>query len=339
VLGGWGVNSAALKPLLEMSTGKGGIEESSGSGRSVTEMSMNVHNFAQKQGGHVTWAQMLEVGMTTRTISRWIASGKLIRVYRGVYAVGHLQSNPIDAAHAALLAGGERCALAGPCALVLWGVWRYWPKRLEIVLAGDRRPSGLIVHRSTTLLKRDITMVQGLRVTSAARTMLDNASRLNAKRLARAVNDLRLRDLLTVEQIEDVIARNPTHEAVTLLQPHLEFAQEEPTRSELEDRFLPLLRRHKLPTPRINAHVVGYRVDAYFPDHALVVELDGWKQHRSKERFLGDRRQDFAILAATGIPTVRLPYDDVNDATIVKLGQLLEQRAREREAPTRAGAP
>ena len=38
---------------------------------------------------------------------------QLIRVHRGVYAVGHRRSNPIDAAHAALLAGGERSALAG----------------------------------------------------------------------------------------------------------------------------------------------------------------------------------------------------------------------------------
>jgi very-short-patch-repair endonuclease len=314
-----------------MSVGNGGIEESSGSGRGGgdlgSEMAPNVHSFAAKQGGHVTREQLLAASVSPRTIKRWVAGGKLIRVYRGVYAVGHLQSNPINAAHAALLAGGDRCALAGPCALVLWGIWRRWPNRLQIVMAGDRRPTGLVVHHSATLLKRDITTVQGVRVTSPARTMLDNARRLKPDQLTRAVNDLRLRDLLTIDQLADVIARNPTHPAVSLLQSELEFAQPEPTRSVLEDRFLPLLRKHKLPTPRINVDVVGYRVDAYFPDHALVVELDGWKSHRSKVRFLEDRRQDFAILAATGIPTVRLPYEDVNDATIVKLGRLLEQRS------------
>jgi len=304
-----------------------GNEKSGSSGGFPTDLPGNVHSFAAKQGGHITRAQLLETGLDPRTVERWVAKGQLIRVYRGVYAVGHLQSNPINAAHAALLAGGERSALAGPCALVLWGIWRHWPKRLEIVMAGDRRPTGLVVHHSATLLKRDITIVQGLRVTSPARTMLDSARRLAPEQLTRAVNDLRLRDLLTIDQLADVTARNPTHPSVSRLQSELEFAQPEPTRSVLEDRFLPLLRRHKLPTPQINVRVAGYRVDAYFPDHALVVELDGWKTHRSKVRFLGDRRQDFAILAATGIPTVRLPYDDVNDATIVKLGRLLEQRA------------
>jgi very-short-patch-repair endonuclease len=310
-----------------MSTGKDGIEERESSGGFPANLPGNVHSFAAKQGGHITRTQLLETGLDPRTVERWLAKGQLIRVYRGVYAVGHLQSNPINAAHAALLAGGPRSALAGPCALVLWGIWRRWPKQLEIVVAGDRRPTGLVVHHSATLLKRDIRIVQGLRVTSPDRTMLDNARRLKPEQLTRAVNDLRLRDLLTIDQLADVIARNPTHPAVSLLQSELEFAQPEPTRSVLEDRFLPLLRRHNLPVPQINVRVAGYRVDAYFPDHALVVELDGWKTHRSKVRFLGDRRQDFAILAATGIPTVRLPYEDVNDATIVKLERLLEQRS------------
>jgi very-short-patch-repair endonuclease len=291
----------------------------------------NVHRFAARQGGHVTREQLLAAGMSRRTIDRWIASKRLFIVYRSVYAVGHLQRNPVDAAHAAVLAGGDHCALAGGCGLVLWGVWRYWPKRFEIVLAGNRRPSGLIVHHSATLLRRDITTVQGLRVTSPARTMLDTAGRLSAKQLAHAINDLRLRDLLTIDQLSDVVARNPKHGAVTLLRPHLEFAQDEPTRSPLEDIFLALLRKHGLPTPRINARDFGFRVDAHFPDHGLIVELDGWKQHRSKERFLGDRRQDLAMFAATGIPTVRLPSEDVGDAIIGQLSAALD-RAQERMA-------
>ena len=286
-------------------------------------MTPNVQRFAARQGGHVTREQLLAAGVNPKTITRWVISGKLIRVYRGVYAVGHLQSNPVNAAHAALLAGGPRSALSGGCALVLWDVWRYWPTQLEIVTAAAGRPSGLTVHHATTLIGRDIKRVQGLRVTSPARTLLDTAERLKPYQLTRAINDLRLRGLLTIADLIDVIARNPTHRAVTLLQPHLEFAQPEPTRSELEDRFLPLLRRHGLPTPQINTHVCGYRVDTYFPEQRLIVELDGWKSHRSRHRFVQDRRRDFAILAALGIPTVRLPYDDVGDAIIPQLRKVL----------------
>lgn len=273
----------------------------------------------------MTVPQLLEAGLNQRTITRWVKSGKLIRVYRGVYAVGHLQANPINAAHAALLAAGDRSGLAGACALVMWGIWRRWPARLEVVTAGERRPSGIAVSHSKTLLKRDIRLVQGLRVTSPARTMLDTAERLSDTQRTRAVNDLRLRNLLSLDELADVIRRNPTHRAVTLLEPLLELAQPEPTRSVLEDRFLPLLRRHGLPTPQINVHVCGHRVDAYFEEQRLIVELDGWSTHRSRDRFVDDRRRDFEILAAAGIPTVRLPFEDVNDATAGRLGGLLKR--------------
>ena len=296
-------------------------------GRSRSEVSVNVHRFAAGQGGHITREQLEAAGVPQATVTRWVSSGKLVRVYRGVYAVGHLQSHPVNAAHAALLAGGDRCALAGGCGLVLWEVWRHWPRQLEIVLAGDRRPSGLIVHQSQTLLRRDIRTVQGLRVTSPARTLLDTAERLKPEQLTRAVNDLRLRRLLTVEQLIDVTDRNPNHRAVTLLRPQLEQAQPEPTRSVLEDRFLPLLRKHGLPIPTINTHVCGYRVDAYFTEHRLIVELDGWGSHRTRHRFVEDRRQDRAILTATGIPTVRLAYEDVTDSEMAQLGGLLASRA------------
>jgi very-short-patch-repair endonuclease len=283
---------------------------------------------AEKQGGHITREQLLASGVSRRTIDRWLASRRLIRVYRGVYAVGHLQRNPVNAAHAALLAGGPRSGLAGGDALVLWGIWKRWPKRREIVIAGNRRPSGLIAHQSSTVRRADITLVQGLRVTSPARTLLDTAARLTPEQLTRAVNDLRLRNVLSLDALDDVIARNPTHGSVTLLTPHLEFAQPEPTRSRLEDDFLPILRRHNLPIPQINVHIAGHRVDAYFPDHNVVVELDGWGGHRTKTAFVRDRHQDAEILVKTGIPTVRFPYDDVvkTGIAIPRLSELLKRR-------------
>jgi very-short-patch-repair endonuclease len=278
-------------------------------GRLVADLSSNVHRFAERQGGHVTREQLLTV-CHARTIARWVARGWLIRVYSGVYAVGHVPTNPIDRGHSALLAGGERSALAGASALVLWGVWKRWPQCPEIVIAGDRRPSGLTVRQSRTLLTRDITIVQGLRVTSTARTLLDMAPRMTAKQLTRAVNDLRLRGVLTVSALTDMVARNPRYAGAPLLRPLIETAQQEPTRSVLEDAFLKLVRRFDLPVPQINVHVAGYRVDALYAEHRLVVELDGWATHKTREAFAQDRRQDADILAATGMPTVRLPYED-----------------------------
>jgi very-short-patch-repair endonuclease len=299
----------------------------------VPDVAHNVHRYAEKQGGHITRRQLYDCGVSRRTVARWVANRQLIRVYSGVYAVGHRSRNPVERAHGALLAGGPRAALTGAAALVLWGVWKHWPESLEIVIPGDRRPSGLIAHQSSTLEKRDITVVQGLRVTSAARTMLDAAPRLTEKQRTRAVNDLRLRKLLTLPALIDVIQRNPRHHSVTLLRPLLELAQPEPTRSELEDAFLKLIRRHRLPVPEMNVHVCGHRVDAYFPQQQLIVELDGWETHGMRTAFVDDRRKDAEILAASGIPTVRFVYDD----TIYRAEQTVARlRAILKDAPQRS---
>ena len=78
------------------------------------------------------------------------------------------------------------------------------------------------------------------------------------------------------------------------------------------------------------------RVDAYFPQQQLIVEVDGWKSHRTRERFVGDRRQDFDILLKTGIPTVRLPSEDVTDTVIADLCQLLEKTRAAQHPPIKS---
>lgn len=273
----------------------------------------------------MTRAQAL-AEISRSTLERWLGTGRLIRVYAGVYAVGRLPTNPIDRAHAPLLAGGDGCALAGGSAFVLWGLWTRWPDPPEIICGEPRRPRGVTARRSSTLAPRDITTVDGLRVTSTARTLLDMAPRLSPQQLTRAVNDLRLRRLLDPRALADVAARNARHKGANLLQHVLESAQPEPTRSVLEDTFLRLLQRHGLPQPQVNVHVAGYRVDALFSAQGLVVELDGWATHRTKHSFQRDRRQDADILQATGMPTVRLTYEETTrsaEETAERLSALL----------------
>ncbi len=231
---------------------------------------------ARRQGGHVTRRQLLKMGVDDNAIAYRRRVGRLIRVHRGVYAVGRLPASPLDQAHGALLAAGDRSGLSGQTALALWRAERTWPTRLELISPRDIRLTNLIVHHSKTLLRRDIRSVQGLRVTSPARTALDVAAAgLSEKELTRVVNDLRLGNRLKLHQLRDAIARNPRHAGAARLRALIGESQREPTRSELENAFTRLIKRYRLPTPLINVHVGGERVDAYFPDHELIVELDG----------------------------------------------------------------
>ncbi len=247
--------------------------------------------------------------MHPRTIERWLGSGELIRAFHGVYALRYERRDPRSVAQAALLAAGELSALARETAAALWAVTDRWPAAPQLLGVGRVNKSAIDYRRTTTLLVRDVTTIDGLRVTSAARTILDIAALLQRKRLERAIDGLRVRRLLSTDQLVDIAARNVQHPGAAMLRAQLGLAQKEPTRSELERTFLKLTKKYGLPVPEINVHVGGYRVDAYYQRHRLIVELDGWATHQTRAAFERDRRQDADILALTGIPTVRFTYD------------------------------
>ncbi len=213
--------------------------------------------------------------------------------------------------------------------MVLWGFWKHWDQPFEVTVVVDRRPVGIRVHRCSTLLRRDVSTHHGIRVTSPARTILDMAPQLKPKALTRLINDGRNAKLLTLDDLAEVVDRNPSHAGAPLLRPDLDNPQN-PTRSGGEDDFPAFCRRFGLPTPLINTIVHGFEVDAYFPDERLIVELDGWPYHRSRASFEDDRDRD-ATLLMHGIPTVRITYtrlDHKAERESARLDSILRQRRR-----------
>jgi very-short-patch-repair endonuclease len=322
-------------------------------GRNTSQSMYFAHRIAELarwQGGHVTRQQLRAIGLSRMAIEHRVTKGALIRVHRGVYAVGHLPATPKDRAHGALLAVGARCGLAGRTALALWRNDRDWPDQLELISARDIRLEGLAVKHSSTLLRRDIRTVQGLRVTSPARTAVDIAALVGEDRwaedgdqitideLTRIVNDLRHINRLKVHQLRDVAKRNPYHPGTKHLKQIIGDAQAQPTRSQLENAFRRLIKRHRLPTPQINVHVGGVEVDAYFPDHQLVVELDGREVTHADDwrpAFENDRARMVKVMVKTGIPTIRFTWDQItrlHARTAKDLKAILD--ARLRGAPT-----
>jgi very-short-patch-repair endonuclease len=80
----------------------------------------------------------------------------------------------------------------------------------------------------------------------------------------------------------------------------------------LEEAFLALVDEAGLPRPRTNTQVCGFEVDAYWPEQAVVVELDSYRYHRTRRAFESDRRRDIALQAA-GIRTARFTDRRIND--------------------------
>jgi very-short-patch-repair endonuclease len=263
------------------------------------------------QHGLITTRQLLALGLTKGAIEYRTQIGRLHRLYRGVYAVGHVPVSPYAHALAAVLAGGPGAVLSHASAATLWGIDKHWRSPLEVTTTRScrgRRDERLRTHRSQTLTPRDVTDHFGIPVTTPARTVLDNAPRLDDAALARAVNDLRHARYLSLDDLAEVVDRCPPCAAAKRLRAHVARPGRAPTRSPFEDAFERFAARYGLPEAAINTRVAGHEADIFFPEHRLVVELDGWEFHRDRDQFESDRDRDADRLAA-GIATVRVTRD------------------------------
>jgi very-short-patch-repair endonuclease len=77
------------------------------------------------------------------------------------------------------------------------------------------------------------------------------------------------------------------------------------TLSELERRFLALIREAGLPEPSCNALVHGFLVDFWWPRQRVVVEVDGHAFHKSRRQFDENRLRD-TKLQLEGIRVLRV---------------------------------
>jgi hypothetical protein len=298
--------------------------------RDKGHIATQIARLADRQLGHVTRQQLLDLGVAARAITRWVQGARLIRVHSGVYAVGHQQHTPIAKAAAAVLACGDDAVLSHDSAAALWGV-RKWPRVPEVTAPhGPRRP-GIRGHRTQTLTAKDVRRHHSIRVTSPSRTILDIQDRLTDPQLTRAVNQLRFNDHLKATELHRLLAASPR---ITLL---INPAQN-PTRSGPEDRFVAFCRQHGLPEPIVNTTPFGRESDMLFPDEKVIVEIDHWGTHNSYTSFEADRERD-STAAEHGYLTVRITttrLDNHPDKEAARLHRILESRRPNRGETTTA---
>jgi very-short-patch-repair endonuclease len=255
--------------------------------------------------------------------------GRLRRLHRGVYAVGHERLTWHSRCMAAVLA--VRPSVASHLAAGwLWGLLRYRPETIHLTAPTQRHPRrGFVVH-TAVLAGADIERVDGIPITSVPRTLLDLAGTLNEGRLGRVLQraeELRLFDL---GPIEEALARAGNHPGRGRLRRALDIYRPEATftRSGLERRFLQLVREAGLPTPAMNHVVAGFELDAYWEAERFGVELDVFDTHGSHASFEGDRVRDDDLLLA-GVETIRITgprLDREPAATIARVAAHLERR-------------
>ena len=253
-------------------------------------------------------------------------------VRRGVYSLGHVPRNWPAIWMSAVLFAGPGSALSHRSAAALWG-FRDWNGPVEVLspVTGRRRterrdPSHFtppLVRKATHLDPSHITLVDGIPATTVARTLVDLSGVLSERQLSSALNAASIKKLLDVDDLRRVVSASKGRKGIGTLRRLL--VRHHPltvlTRSELEVRFLSLLRRAHLPEPRVNVTIAFCEVDFYWPDYELIVELDGRRFHDTAVAFEGDRERT-ARLELSGRRVLRLTWDMVAnqpEATAQKL--------------------
>ncbi len=267
-------------------------------------------DLAGRQHGVVSIRQLeQQLGFSHQAAARAVAAGRLHRVHRGVYSVGHKNISVRGECLAAVLAVGPGALLSYRSAAWLWGLWPGSPKPIDVtavVPRHHRAPEGIIRHRARNLVEADREMVDGIPVTSIARTILDIAWRARGDRLSRAIAQAEDLGFFDLDDLHLVIERNGGHHGAKRLR-HALAIYERPayTRSGFERRFVDRLIAAGLPRPATGWNELGYELDVYWPDQRFGVELDAFETHRSRAAFEGGHDRDLALTLA-GIKMIRV---------------------------------
>jgi very-short-patch-repair endonuclease len=229
--------------------------------------------------------------------------GRLHRLHRGVYMLGHGAAGREARALAAVLACGPGAVLSHRSAGAWWGLLDTRRADVDVTASRGRGArSGIDVHRARALDVADTTTQRGMPITTASRTLLDLAAVVPAHRLERALAQAERLHVYDHRAVLDVVARCNGHRGAGALRAAVDRGAEL-TRSDLEARVLAAIRRAGLPAPRINDRVVvpGHaplEADFHWPAEQLIVETDGYETHGTRAAFDADRRRDAALQAA-----------------------------------------
>jgi hypothetical protein len=260
-------------------------------------------------------AQLRTCGLDGHAVARRVRAGRLHRLYRGVYAVGHRGLTLRGRFRAAVLACGEGAVLSHFAAAAFWRFWTWEERRIDVtVLSGGARDiDGVRVHRSRSL-QRDVLVRDDLRVATPARTLLDLAAVLPEKGLRSIVRRAEAQRAVSIRQILELLDRSPGHHGATRLRTVIADGPA-PTRTDLEDLLLDLLDTGNVERPEINAPL-RYGTQTIVPDflwraQRVAIEADSvtWHDHKLTREHDAYKQ---AQLEAAGLRVLRITWAQIS---------------------------
>jgi hypothetical protein len=273
---------------------------------------VRVAQLAGRQFNRVSRRQLVELGLSDAAIAHRVATGRLVIVEEGVFAVAPvLEHDDLGLwMGATLTAPGS--VLSNVSAATARGIWSL-PREFETITrpgsGGPRRHGGVLVFRSTTLAG-ECEVLRGIPITSVPRTLLDLAGGVSERALARALREaVRLR-LTTIGELADRLGhyrgRRGSRRLAATMARYTGLPLER-ARSGAEVRALEVLGTAGRPLPRLNVRVAGEEADLSWSGPRLIVEIDGGPFHLD----VGEDARKEACWKAAGWTVRRVSSDDV----------------------------
>ncbi len=275
-------------------------------------------------GGVCRRANLLDLGLSRSAIDRRIRSGFLHVVERGVYLAEPCESDttPLHLALAMFQGAVLSHETAGRINRLAVEPATSWIPTHIIVPHGSRKSiDGIVAHERRRMPPpEDLTIVDGLDVTSPARTIVDLASSTGEARLRHIVQTA-IRDQTTsVDELTacfNSVARRGVN-GVGRLRPILDSLVDDTTvsHSVLESAVAALLTEHDLDGFESQFRPPWFDgrrgiVDFAHPTARLILEADGRRWHGRNQDMAEDRRRD-RLASLHGWISVRVTWHEVN---------------------------
>lgn len=280
-------------------------------------------------------AQARGVGLSDSAIQRRCDNGSFARVGTRTLAFGGHTVSWRGRLHAGLLDLGQDAVVAGRAALCLHGVDGFGEGPLTYLVprAQRRRRTPGVVHSTPSLSRRDVTTVDGLRCSCAARAILGLLGEASARELERATqHSLRL-GLTSVPALTNRFGEL-RHRGLPATQVFDAILTDAGVQSWLEDAFLGLVKEAGLPQPTLQrvyrrgtTHIA--RVDFDWHPLPVIVEVGGKRGYlTARERQRQERRRN--ALQLLGKIVYFFTYEDVTEEpglVLTTLAQALHRAA------------
>jgi hypothetical protein len=277
-----------------------------------------IARLARERHAVFTREAAIAAGVTARQL-RWRAQRGVLEVMEpGVYRLAGSPPTWKQRVLAAALA--EDGHASHRTAAALWGLEGFGPGIVEVVTRRwRRRPNwSFRLHESSALEPEDCDEVDGIPVTSVARTIVDVAAVVPARRVEAALDTPGV-DLEAVWACAERLgSRGRPWVAVTgrLVAARLGVDGARPNL--FERKLFEVLQRAGLPLPTAQVEIRGGdgclvgRVDWCYEPSKVVLECDSYRHHGQWVRRKADLRRDRALIAL-GYCVLRFSWEDVTD--------------------------